>query len=247
MYDVYVMARDPLMRLGVRQLISGDERIRTCVALTGATDPPTAPPAGAAGAAGGGRSAGGSDADTVVIMVAPLTNAMRRACARFPSLVMVPESMATIASAAVRAGAHAVVTTGTSPAQMRVALDVVASGGLYLCSELSERYRRSAGGRAPGAALPGAPPALAPREVETLELIAGGLTHAETARRLGLAESTVNAYLARIRSKLDADTKAELIRKAIAFGLVQWNPPITSGSDDGDGYRPPQAMLPAAG
>ncbi|MEU6311951.1 helix-turn-helix transcriptional regulator [Streptomyces sp. NPDC047014] len=60
---------------------------------------------------------------------------------------------------------------------------------------------------------------LAPREQETLRHIAAGLTYLQTARSMGLSKHTVDAYLRRIRAKLDAHTTADLIRHAIALNL----------------------------
>ncbi|MFF4485317.1 response regulator transcription factor [Streptomyces sp. NPDC001544] len=62
-------------------------------------------------------------------------------------------------------------------------------------------------------------PALAPRERETLHHIAAGCTHLQTARRMGLSRHTVDAYLRRIRAKLDINTTAELTRFAVSLGL----------------------------
>ncbi|MFF9274529.1 response regulator transcription factor [Streptomyces griseosporeus] len=67
---------------------------------------------------------------------------------------------------------------------------------------------------------PAAPAAaLAPRERETLRHIAAGRTYLQTARHMGLSKHTVDAYLRRIRAKLDITTTAELTRVAIALGL----------------------------
>ncbi|WP_338674784.1 helix-turn-helix transcriptional regulator [Streptomyces sp. SCSIO 30461] len=62
-------------------------------------------------------------------------------------------------------------------------------------------------------------PALAPREQETLRHIAAGRTYLQTARRMGLSTHTVDAYLRRIRAKLDINTTAELTRLAISLGM----------------------------
>ncbi|MFE5038587.1 response regulator transcription factor [Streptomyces sp. NPDC056683] len=61
--------------------------------------------------------------------------------------------------------------------------------------------------------------ALAPRERETLRHIAAGCTYLQAARRMGLSRHTVDAYLRRIRAKLDINTTAELTRLAISLGL----------------------------
>ena len=62
-------------------------------------------------------------------------------------------------------------------------------------------------------------PALAPREEETLRHIAAGRTYLQTARHMGLSRHTVDAYLRRIRTKLNITTMAELTRLAISLGL----------------------------
>ncbi|MFF4895411.1 response regulator transcription factor [Streptomyces sp. NPDC001068] len=61
--------------------------------------------------------------------------------------------------------------------------------------------------------------ALAPRERETLKHIAAGCTYLQAARLMGLSRHTVDAYLRRIRAKLDINTTAELTRLAVSLGL----------------------------
>ncbi|MFC9815861.1 response regulator transcription factor [Streptomyces virginiae] len=60
---------------------------------------------------------------------------------------------------------------------------------------------------------------LAPREQEALRHIAAGHTYLQTARHMGLSKHTVDAYLRRIRAKLNVNTTAEMTRIAIALGL----------------------------
>ncbi|MGW9069980.1 response regulator transcription factor [Streptomyces yangpuensis] len=62
-------------------------------------------------------------------------------------------------------------------------------------------------------------PELAPREQETLRHIAAGHTYHQTARHMGLSTHTVDAYLRRIRTKLNINTTAEMTRAAITLGL----------------------------
>ncbi|WP_374772281.1 helix-turn-helix transcriptional regulator [Streptomyces sp. NBC_01310] len=61
--------------------------------------------------------------------------------------------------------------------------------------------------------------ALAPREQEALGYIAAGHTYLQTARQMGLSKHTVDAYLRRIRAKLNVHTTAELTRLAVTLGL----------------------------
>ncbi len=117
--------------------------------------------------------------------------------------------------ATLRSGAGAVVTRHTSDAEFLVAVTAAARGALYLAADLAElasaelRRRRF-----------GETTTLSRREIETLRLVADGCTHRQIARRLGLTEMTVNTYVKRIRSKLNAGNKAELTRKAIDLGYA---------------------------
>ena len=121
---------------------------------------------------------------------------------------------------AFHAGALGVVTRDTGPADFIAAVEAVARGSLYVGAKVAqsvvaELRQRGSGGRSE----------LARREVETLRLLADGYTHSQIARRMGLAEGTVNTYVKRIRSKLKAGNKAELTRLAIDLGYVILAPP----------------------
>ncbi|SDG59361.1 DNA-binding response regulator, NarL/FixJ family, contains REC and HTH domains [Lentzea fradiae] len=64
----------------------------------------------------------------------------------------------------------------------------------------------------------GAP--LSRREIETMRHIGAGLTYRQVARRMGLSEATVGTYARRIREKLNAATKVEMVVNAMEFGYV---------------------------
>jgi DNA-binding NarL/FixJ family response regulator len=115
--------------------------------------------------------------------------------------------------AVVRAGACGCVTRQSSHQTVARALSVVAAGGFYLCEQLVPRFRLELN-RPPWAH----PHGLAPREVETLQWIAHGLTYEQIATRMGLSPATVNTYAKRIRGKLRVNTRAELTRIAIDLG-----------------------------
>ncbi|HEY3365375.1 MAG TPA: response regulator transcription factor [Symbiobacteriaceae bacterium] len=61
---------------------------------------------------------------------------------------------------------------------------------------------------------------LSEREVEVLELVAGGRRNKEIADELGITERTVKAHLASIFNKLGATSRAEAIARAMADGLL---------------------------
>ncbi len=72
----------------------------------------------------------------------------------------------------------------------------------------------------PGAA-PGNPDTrLSARDVEVLTCIGRGMRVAETARHLGLTESTVASYIKQLYRKLDINNRAEAALEAAKRGLV---------------------------
>jgi len=211
-YQVTVIAREPLVRLGVRFLLAG---------ASGQADPRFVADPDALAAPG---ACGGLDARATVVVLADdvETSALRRLCSGWRTVVLAPT--AALALAAIRCGARGVLTAGTSPAELVLALQIAATGGIYLGHEASRLL-----GPAPRGTPPGGPSRaggrravarLAPREVATLRLIAVGLTHSAAARELGLTEATVSTYIKRIRHKLDAGNKAELTRRAFELGYL---------------------------
>jgi DNA-binding NarL/FixJ family response regulator len=115
--------------------------------------------------------------------------------------------------AAIRAGACGCVTRQSNHRAVGSALSVVAAGGFYLCELLAHQFHLELS-RPPRADSHG----LGPREVETLQWIARGYTHAQIATRMGLSQATINTYAKRIRAKLKVNNKAELTRMAIDLG-----------------------------
>ena len=120
-----------------------------------------------------------------------------------------PPSLLTV----VRAGARGCVTRQSSHRTVACALSVIAADGFYLCEGLVHRFHLELN-QPPRAD----PYGLAPREVETLQWIARGLTHHQIATQMGLSPATVNTYAKRIRGKLKVNNKAELTRIAIELG-----------------------------
>lgn len=116
---------------------------------------------------------------------------------------------------AIRAGACGYVTKLADPPMLVAAVHTVASGGFAMSSQLADILQGELA-RVPVAAQAAAnAPALSPREEEALNLIARGLTHAQTASRMGVSRATVDTYVERVRAKLHVGNKAELARTAI--------------------------------
>jgi DNA-binding NarL/FixJ family response regulator len=118
---------------------------------------------------------------------------------------------------ALEAGASAYVTKAAGLSELRAALEGVAVGEgaqgrgshlqivEYLHKIVSERMDES---------LP------TPRQERVLDLAAQGLTNKEIGERLYVSESTVRFHIQKLKDKLGAHTKTELIAKAIRTGLI---------------------------
>jgi len=61
---------------------------------------------------------------------------------------------------------------------------------------------------------------VSPREYETLELLAAGLSNKEIARKLGVSPNTVKTHLARLYEKLGASRRTEAVGKARDLSLI---------------------------
>jgi two-component system, NarL family, response regulator LiaR len=68
---------------------------------------------------------------------------------------------------------------------------------------------------------------LSAREREVLQYVAHGLSNADIAARLYLAEGTVRNYVSTIRSKLNAADRTQVAALAWRYGLVSPHPPDT--------------------
>ena len=62
---------------------------------------------------------------------------------------------------------------------------------------------------------------LSKRELEVLELVAGGMTNRVVARRLGIAERTVREHIARIFLKLRVESRVEAAVIATTWRLAR--------------------------
>ena len=123
---------------------------------------------------------------------------------------------------ALRAGASGFLLKDAPPADLIAAVRVVASGDALLAPSVTRRLiadfvkqRPAARGR-PAQRLKG----LTERETEVLSLVARGLSNAEIAQALVLAEQTVKTHVSRVLTKLDLRDRAQAVVFAYESGLV---------------------------
>lgn len=136
-----------------------------------------------------------------------------------PGLMVVVVSRhdeALYAERAVRAGARGYVMKLEAGDRIVEAIHHVRRGGIYLSEEMKDRLLF---GAAMGAKAPTQSPleVLSDRELEVFEMTGRGLATREIAERLHLSVKTVESYRARIKTKLNLNTAAELMQHA-----VQW-------------------------
>jgi DNA-binding NarL/FixJ family response regulator len=129
------------------------------------------------------------------------------------------------AYAALRAGASGFLLKDAPPADLLSAIRAVASGDAVVAPSTTRRLLADLAHRLPDPRRAGAPadPALdvlTPRESEVLVAVARGLSNAEIARELVLAEATVKTHVGRILAKLELRDRVQLVVFAYDRGLV---------------------------
>ena len=112
-----------------------------------------------------------------------------------------------------RAGAHAFVMKSAPTEDLLRAVRGVLSGQVVLSAAQQESLLQRALGRGPQA---GAGPDLSPRELEVLRLVADGRSTAEIAQLLHRSVKTIESHKQALKTKLGADSPAQLMRMAIA-------------------------------
>jgi DNA-binding NarL/FixJ family response regulator len=122
--------------------------------------------------------------------------------------------------AALRRGAAAYVVKSIDPTDLPSTLRQALEGNVYSAVGVTPESTPS-GPRAAG---------LTDREISILKALAKGLSNDEIAKEFWVARQTVKFHLTNIYRKLEVRNRAEAIRKAYSFGLVE--SPIYTGDDD---------------
>lgn len=143
---------------------------------------------------------------------------------QLPVLVLSMYDEEQYAVRAIRAGASGYLNKESASEQLVAAIRKIASGGVHASEAVTQALfstLRSARGQA---AASGAPRALheqlSDRELQVLQLIAGGKSITEIATLLALSPKTVSTHKSRLLEKMHLGNQAELIRYAIEHRLV---------------------------
>ncbi|MGH1363610.1 MAG: response regulator [Calditrichia bacterium] len=121
---------------------------------------------------------------------------------------------------AIKAGASGYLTKAGAARELITAMDKIVDGGMYIspgvAEQLAFQLKEESNKKMPRELL-------SSREFQVLELISKGLGIKEIASELKVSTSTVSTHRARLLTKLNMKTNADIIRYAIKEKLIEMN------------------------
>lgn len=145
------------------------------------------------------------------------TRRMHAVMPEMPVVVLTMHDDGRIRAEAVGAGATAFLTKDCSMQEVVATIDATSRGEVLLSAGLaSSMILAIDSDEEPSASSP-----LTPREAETLQLVADGLSTSEVAARLFISAKTVKNHLASIYSKLDARDRTQAVLAAVKSGIIR--------------------------
>jgi len=161
--------------------------------------------------------------DTVVLDITmpgrsglELLKDLKRERPNVPVLVLSVHPAEQYAVRVLRAGASGYLTKESAPEELLTAVRRIVRGGRYVSPSVAETLAADLG--RPADELPHQ--GLSDREFEIMRLLGSGKRVSEIAAELHLSVKTVSTYRARVLTKLNARTTAQIMRYAIKHGLV---------------------------
>lgn len=144
---------------------------------------------------------------------------VRRVRPEIRSIVIGPDGDEELVLNAIIAGARAYLGQGAGPEMVRKAIGVVTSGSIWaprrLLCRVIDRLLNT-----PEVTQVNTNQQLTPREQQVLELILSAHSTREIAKRLGIEQRTVKAYVGRLMRKTGADNRVKLSVSAINRSLL---------------------------
>lgn len=133
-----------------------------------------------------------------------------------PALVLSADSQPKNVKAAIQAGARGYLPKDVEVQEIEFAIDTVLKGNTYLSPSITKSFINESG----ASAAPNPLEVLSERELEVLRLLADGKANRQTGKLLGISTRTVDTHRSNILKKLGVKTNAELVKLAIARGIV---------------------------
>lgn len=123
---------------------------------------------------------------------------------------------AAFALKSLEAGALGYATKSSPPDEMLEVVAAVAAGRRAVSRDIAQEIALDVTAELRNGAV-----SLSPRETEILRLMGTGARARDIAEALGLSPKTVQNVVSQLRAKLDARSDIDLMRKALAAGLVE--------------------------
>ena len=205
---ILVVDDHPVVRLGIRQMVSTDSGLSVC--------------GEAESAAKALQLATTSNADLAIVDLSlgdgtalGLIRSLRETAPTLKVLVLSMHDETLFAERALRAGAHGYIMKQEAIDGLVHAIREVLTGRRFVSARMSQIILARLG---PDASLSSDRlGSLTDRELEFCELIGRGVSTAAIADRLGVSVKTIETYRSNIRSKLDLKDAAQLIRYAATW------------------------------
>ena len=118
--------------------------------------------------------------------------------------------------AAIEAGASGYLLKAAPQAEILAGIRAVAAGETVLAPSIAAKLVS----RVRADAASAAPPALSPRELQVLTLVADGCSNPEIARELYIGEATVKTHLLHAFEKLGVNDRTRAVTRAMELGLL---------------------------
>ncbi len=135
---------------------------------------------------------------------------------RIPLILLLSDNPAILVDA-IRQGAHAVLPTDLTDAQLAATIEAVAAGlGVFVPDETQDTVLPFA----PNSLLSRPREALTSREIEVLRAMADGLSNKEIAVRLKISENTAKFHVGSVMGKLGARSRTEAVMLGVRLGIV---------------------------
>ena len=208
---ILIVDDHPVMRLGLRNLISDEPDLEIC--------------GEAADAATALELIESSNPDLMLVDVSlrgcsgiELIKQVAPRPAAPKMLVVSMHDELLFAERALRAGALGYVNKEEAADRVIGAIRTALEGKVYLSERMTERVLHLLAKSEPELARP-AEAGLSDREFEVFELIGRGTSTREIAKRLGLSIKTIETYRENIKRKLALESSTELIRRAVHWVL----------------------------
>jgi DNA-binding NarL/FixJ family response regulator len=138
-------------------------------------------------------------------------------CPEVPILVMSMHDESLYAERAIRAGARGYIMKREAADKILPAIRAILAGDFYLSDQMKGKLLSGIVRNRKNEPAVFPLDTLSDRELEVFQLIGNGFTTREIAQRLHLSTKTIDSYREHLKLKLDLDSGAELVRRAIRW------------------------------